>query len=71
MTQPPDTDQDKRLHLLTLSEAGRLVGVSLGTVQAWIAAGKLDAYQMPGSSRLRVMRGDLLGHQRLRRSPDG
>lgn len=61
LLRPHDMDEQNQDDnpLLTLSEAGKLLGVSHVTIAKWIDAG-LPAIQMPDSSRRRVYRRELL-----------
>jgi excisionase family DNA binding protein len=44
-------DQQQPVLGLTISEAARLLGVSLSTVRRWSDAGVLPSYRTPGGQR--------------------
>ncbi len=54
-------DQER---MLRVSEAARLLGVSLNTVRAWGAAGKIPEYRHPVNSYRLYRRNELLALMR-------
>ena len=45
------TDRDTQTELISIGEAGRLLGVSADTLRRWDAAGKLTAVRTIGGQR--------------------
>ncbi len=52
--------EETEYRLLTYTDAARIAGVSHTTIGKWVDLGKLKPWPMPGSTRKRIRRKDLI-----------